>query len=1130
MAEMVLATSHSRHIFGAAMKRRVFEAFLPCLCALLGPGISQGQAIFNIADGDVVTCSGAMVDSGGEGGPGYSDNESITATICPDQPGQAISINTVIFDLSAAGTAPTDVLNIYDGPTTSDPLIGSYYSGQSPGIVTASYGNPTGCLTVEFLSNEVGTGAFAFAITCFVPCQPPVAAAVMSEPSPALICQGEELTFDASASTAAPGYNVIQYTWYFGDGTVDSTSGPMVSHVFPDPPGEHIVQLMIEDDNDCVNTNSVELQVLVSTTPTMTGLDDETICLGESVSLDADAEAVTWTGQPNVDFGTGILLPDELGVVFTSPLSLNQFAPGQTMTSLDDIIEVCIEMEHSYMGDFVLQLTSPTGETIIFHQQGGGTTYLGEPVDDESQPNAIGTCYQYCFSPTATNGTWVDNASLTAVPLPAGTYESVQPFTNLLGSQLNGTWTISFTDLFGIDNGYICSWWIDFDPVLLPEVTVYTPVLDLGDPDSTFWSGTGLVPDPLDPTQATFTPVISGPQNFTFTVTDDFGCSYDTTLTVTVTPAAVVDITSILPDDCGDPVQLNAILQSPTPTGPIIYQWSPGTGLSNTTYPYPSASPDVDTWYSVSAYPSGHPLCGSTDSIFVNALTWLENDSALTDALCHGDGTGSIAVITTGNGGPWNYAWTDADGNLVQSTNAADGDTYSGEGGLYTVVISEGANGNGCTDSLEAFITEPTEVEMLSVSADTTVCRTGTATLTASAQGGTGLLVPHWNDGWQDWTNVIGPLMLSTTRQVWATDANGCNSDTLQVEVTVNAPLSLVVPDTVVTCPDLDTELIPDTTYGGDGNYAYAWASAPFQTEPSYVVNLQDTAIICVTVTDGCETPDVTRCVVVAVKPIPELVLTADSVLGCDPFAVIFSVNDTTDAAVVDWNFGDGLIAPGPPESVGHTFADPGVFSVGVTVHWPNGCNDDTTITDMITVAAVPDAQFSWSPIPASTLDPTVHFVEQAGPYAVSWIWDFADLDTAHGPEADFTFPNVYGDLYPVQLVVANYLGCTDTVVRNIEVMDEFLVFVPTAFTPNADGINDQLFVLGDDIDARDFHLMVFDRWGEMIFESTDRSKGWDGSYEGAPVQDGVYNWRLKTRSFYSGKPHELSGHVVVIR
>ena len=1122
---------------------RFWVSLLKCMFARSGPGSmilkiscalltamgwtsSQAQ-IFNMADGDVVTCGGAIVDGGGEGGIGYSDNDSYTATICPDIPGEAISLNTVIFDLSNAGTAPLDVLNIYDGPTTSDPLIGSFSSGDNLGVITASFGNPTGCLTLEFAANGTGTGGFAFALSCFVPCQPPVAIAIMDEPAPALICQGEEVQFDASASFAAPGYNVVQYTWSFGDGTLDSTSGPQVSHIFPDPPGEHLVQLMIEDDNGCVNSNSVELQIFVSTTPEFTGMDNQTMCVGETLALDASASAVTWSGLPAVDFGDGFPLPDETGQVFTSEIAINQFAPGQVVTSVDDILSVCVEMEHSFMGDFVLQLTSPTGEVIILHQQGGGSTNLGEPVEDENQPNAFGICYEYCFSPTATNGTWLDNADYTT--LPAGTYESLQPFTNLLGSQMNGNWTISFADLWEADNGFMCSWWIDFDPSLLPDLTVYTPVLDLTHPDSAYWSGDDVVINSSDPTQATFTPTTNGTEVLTFTVTDNFGCSYDTTLTVTVAPAAIVEAAAIQSEECGDPYQMNAALLTPVPTGPVVYQWSPSTDLSNTTIPYPIATPQQDIWYTVTVFPAGHPMCGSSDSIFVEELTYLENDSLVTNAICQGDGSGSIQVITTGNGGPWDYAWINADGNVLQNTISANGDEFSGAGGTYTVVISEGVYGNNCLDSLAAEIFEPAAVVMLSLSDDTTICFTGTATLIAAAQGGTGVLVAHWNNGSTGWNHAVSPLS-DTEYAAWATDSSGCISDTLTVEVSVNDPLSFFTPDTVVTCPDLETPLVPDTVYGGDGDYAFSWDGGPFLADPLFTVNLTDSVTIYVTVTDGCETPDVTHATRVSVKPIPELVLTADTALGCDSFAVIFNVRDTTDAATVDWDFGDGIVIPGPPESVGHTYPDPGIFTVSATVHWPNGCDNDTTETDMITVAAVPDAQFTWSPDPTSTLDPTVKFVEQAGPYAVSWVWYFAGADTAHGPEVAYTFPNIFVGLYPVELVAANYLGCADTVVRMIEVMDEFLVFIPTAFTPNADGINDALFVLGDDIDTKDFLLMVFDRWGEKIFETTDRSDGWDGSIGGSPVQHGTYSWLLNTRSFYTGRPHKMMGHVVVVR
>ena len=88
------------------------------------------------------------------------------------------------------------------------------------------------------------------------------------------------------------------------------------------------------------------------------------------------------------------------------------------------------------MGDLIVRIIGPTGQTVVMHQQNGGGTYLGVPNDfDEGNPQ-LGTCWTYCFSPTATNGTWVDNAGGT---LPAGTYKSLNPLAGLVGSPLNGT-------------------------------------------------------------------------------------------------------------------------------------------------------------------------------------------------------------------------------------------------------------------------------------------------------------------------------------------------------------------------------------------------------------------------------------------------------------------------------------------------------------------------------------------------------------------------------------------------------------------------------------------------------------------------------------------------------------------
>jgi hypothetical protein len=354
--------------------------------ALLAPGILLGQDSYTIAEPEINTCQASLQDTGGEPGGGYQNNEDLTTVVCPDSPGQGISLNfgATPFNLSTAGTAPLDQLSIWDGPDDTYPLIGTWAGSDSPGIITASFQNVQntgGCLTVRFTSNETGTGRFAAFISCSVPCEPPSAiASILGAPQlPLLACQNEVITFDASASTAAEGFTIAEYKWDFDDGVVDSLTGDVVEHAFPEP-GEYVIQVYLTDDNDCASTNLIDLQVLVSTTPIFAGstMADTTVCQGQTVVLDATGIVpVTWSAIPEANFGDGIYLPDDQSQPFNSTLTFGGFAPNATLQDIADLESICVSMEHSYMGDLVIFVTCPNGQNVYFHQQGGGGTFMG---------------------------------------------------------------------------------------------------------------------------------------------------------------------------------------------------------------------------------------------------------------------------------------------------------------------------------------------------------------------------------------------------------------------------------------------------------------------------------------------------------------------------------------------------------------------------------------------------------------------------------------------------------------------------------------------------------------------------------------------------------------------------------
>lgn len=512
--------------------------------------MALAQPTFSIYNGSTESCQGVMHDTGGPAAFGYQNNEDITFTLCPDQPGAGMQFNFVVFDLDQSGAAGTvDNMSVYDGDGTDAPLLGTYTGTQLQGLViSTTVFNPSGCLTLHFVSNDVGTGAFAISYQCIIPCDPPMAAATMSLPSPARICAGEEVQFDASASEAAPGQSITNYEWHFGQLDVVTTTESTVTHVFTEP-GSFPVTLIVSDANDCASTNAVDLLVQVSSSPVLNLTTSDTVaCVGSPLELSAEVEAVPWSGTL-VDYGPGIFIPDYVGTPFTSAIEFTGFVPGATLESVDAIESICVDMEHSFMGDLVLELICPDGSQVALHQQGGAGTFVGGPNDMDSNSAPIpGECWHYCWAMDAPNGTWADCSANGATPnviqggtapnnaLAPGTYTPVQPWDALVGCPLNGTWTFRATDLWAVDNGYLCSWELRFDEALVGDGSAFLPTYGPGC-DSTYWSGPDITGSVPDCNSVVIIPSAPGEQPYTFTAINDFGCTYDSTIVINVLPA-----------------------------------------------------------------------------------------------------------------------------------------------------------------------------------------------------------------------------------------------------------------------------------------------------------------------------------------------------------------------------------------------------------------------------------------------------------------------------------------------------------------------------------------------------------------------------------------------------------------
>jgi gliding motility-associated-like protein len=655
-------------------------------------GHVHGQ-FFAMSNGSVSTCSGAFLDSGGQGASGYGDSEDLTYTICPDNPGDAISLNFITFTLDVSGVGPIDAMTIHDGNSTAAPMLGTWTGTALQGsVITASLTNTTGCLTVVFNSNETGTGVFAASITCFEPCARPTALATHGLSGPLRICPGENVTFNSSASFAEPGFAIASRRWEFGDGSFQNNAPVNASHTYAQE-GAYIAQLFVTDDNGCTSANRVDLVVMVGTEPNFIGTTGDLVgCVGEELCLDGIANPRTWVQQPDPNLGGGVFLPDNVGECFTSELTFNQFAPGQTMTSVNNIQGICLDMEHSFIGDLVISIISPTGETVIMHQQGGAGTYLGVPVDIDSQPLDQGTCWNYCWSPTSNNGTWADNASAT---LPSGTYESLNPLNGLIGSQLNGTWTIRVCDLWASDNGFICNWGIDFDPALFDDLLVFTPVIG-ADCDSSSWSGPNISSTSADCNSVCLTPTAAGNFNYVYTVTDNHGCTYDTTLTVTVVAPrnAGLDGSLVLCATAPNSNLFNALNGAPQGGG----TWTGPTGASSATF-NPGTSPPGIYTYTV----TGTEACQTRSAVVEVTVVEPEDPGADTTLTLCSTGPNLNLFNRLGGDPDPGGSWTGPDGlnvgNMIDPSLAS--------AGTYTYTLGDNAPCPAVAAIIEVDILEP---------------------------------------------------------------------------------------------------------------------------------------------------------------------------------------------------------------------------------------------------------------------------------------------------------------------------------------------------------------------------------------------------------------------------------------
>lgn len=490
-----------------------------------------------MTNGSGTACSGLFLDPGGNNM--YGNSQTVVYTLCPSTAGAKLQAAFSYFQLESS-----DQLQIFNGNSTAAPLIGTYSGTTSPGTVLASASNTTGCLTFRFTSDgSVVYPGWIAAISCILPCQTITANWVSSNEAPEgdgviRICQGQSVNFVGSGtfSSSSAGAN---YVWSMGNGV--TVNGANMNYTYP-AAGSYLVNLTVTDPNGCQSTNSINRNVQVSTTPSITtSATPSTLCTNQTSALAANVTMTPYVINCTPPVSGTTFLPDGSGVSYSTSITTNCYSPAATVTAASDIVNVCLTMEHSYLGDLDFRIICPNGQSVSLkdYSQGGSNTFLGNPIDDDAILGP-GTGTQYCFTPTAT--TFLVNGTTTAVTTPspgnslvAGNYMPFQSFNNLIGCPMNGNWTIQVTDHIGSDNGYIFSWGINFNSALLPASSFTPTIVSQGWVAAPTLSSTGT-------TTANVTPTNQGTPCFTYSLTDNFGCTYTAPQCLTVNCGASLPI------------------------------------------------------------------------------------------------------------------------------------------------------------------------------------------------------------------------------------------------------------------------------------------------------------------------------------------------------------------------------------------------------------------------------------------------------------------------------------------------------------------------------------------------------------------------------------------------------------
>jgi len=529
--------------------------------------------------------------------------------------------------------------------------------------------------------------------------------------------------------------------------------------------------------------------------------------------------------------------------------------------------------------------------------------------------------------------------------------------------------------------------------------------------------------------------------------------------------------------------------------------------------------------------------CDSVVSITVTESPLIAANITTTQATCN-QSNGTATANPTGGTPAYTYAWSatsnQALSNTPQVTNLS--------AGTYTVTITDQ---NNCSTTGTTTIIE---IATPSISTSTTPinCHGETGTITTTATGGAMPYTYSWNTTPVQTTPTANNL-IAGIYTVTVTDNNNCiNSET----VTITEPdlLQVTVTSIINTSCNEANGSATTTTAGGVGPYTYSWVgnTAPIPA-PTLPLTADITALIpgtyTLTVTDqnNCQS---TTGLTIGPSTAPSALFSTTPQQGCNSVCIDLQANtvNTNSSLTYNWSFehtdntgntsnhqptGNNNNNNNPQTSI--CFDAPGSYHAKLTVTDNNGCTASTTQNKVAEVYPTPIASFTMTPTKTSIFDPLITFTNTSSNIS-SLEWSFGDEQNTSSTVTNPEFRYESSGKYCPSLKVSNSYGCVDSTTSCLEIIPEFTFYAPNSFTPDGNKTNEGWSPKGIGIDENNYELTIYDRWGELIFQTDTWGEEWDGTVNGTLVQIDTYIWKVNFKDTAENRNHNYLGRVSVVR